>query len=180
MKLNDKEFEMFISADEMADIVSRLAASVNHDFAEKEPFFIIMLNGAFMFAADFLRKITISHEVGFVRVSSYTGMQTSGQVKVHTAIPDKIKGRHVVILEDIVDTGITMDFFLSELRKFSTKSISIVSLFVKPDVLQQKIHVDYVGKEIENRFIVGYGLDYDDFGRNLEAVYVLKNGEIYT
>jgi hypoxanthine phosphoribosyltransferase len=175
MKLNDKEFEIFISAGEIADIVSRLAAFVDRDFAGKDPFFIIMLNGAFMFAADFLRKITVSHEVGFVSLSSYKGMQTSGQVKIYTAIPEKIKDRHVVILEDIVDTGVTMDFFLSELSKFSAKSVSIVSLFVKPDVLQQKIHVDYVGKEIENRFIVGYGLDYDGLGRNLEAVYVLTN-----
>ena len=166
---------MFIPANEIADIVSHLAASINRDFAEKNPFFIIMLNGAFMFAADFLRKITISHEVGFVSLSSYKGMQTSGQVKVYTAIPEKIKDRHVVILEDIVDTGSTMDFFLSELRKFSAKNVSIVTLFAKPDVLQQKINVDYVGKEIENRFIVGYGLDYDGFGRNMEAVYVLKN-----
>lgn len=175
MKLNDKEFEMFISADEIAGIVSRLAVSVNRDFAGKDPFFIIMLNGAFMFAADFLRKITVSHEVGFVSLSSYKGMLTSGQVKIYTAIPEKIKERHVVILEDIVDTGVTMDFFLSELTKFSAKSVSIVSLFIKPDVLQQKIHVDYTGKEIENRFIVGYGLDYNGFGRNLEAVYVLKS-----
>jgi hypoxanthine phosphoribosyltransferase len=175
MKLNDKEFEIFISADEIADIVSRLAVSVDRDFAGKDPFFIIMLNGAFMFAADFLRKITVSHEVGFVSLSSYKGVQTSGQVRIYTAIPEKIKDRHVVILEDIVDTGVTMDFFLSELSKFSAKSISIVSLFVKPDVLQQKIHVDYAGKEIENRFIVGYGLDYDGLGRNLEAVYVLTN-----
>jgi len=175
MKLNDKEFEMFISANEIADIVSHLAVFVNRDFAGKDPFFIIMLNGAFMFAADFLRKITVSHEVGFVSLSSYKGMQTSGQVKIYTAIPEKIKDRHVVILEDIVDTGVTMDFFLSELSKYSAKSISIVSLFIKPDVLQQKIRVDYVGKEIENRFIVGYGLDYNGLGRNLEAVYVLKN-----
>ena len=175
MKLNDKEFEIFISAGEIADIVSHLAASVNRDFAGKDPFFIIMLNGAFMFAADFLRKITVSHEVGFVSLSSYKGMQTSGQVKIYTAIPEKIKDRHVVILEDIVDTGVTMDFFLSELSKFSAKSVSIVSLFIKPDALQQKIHVDYIGKEIENRFIVGYGLDYNGLGRNLEAVYVLKN-----
>lgn len=175
MKLNGREFEEYISAGEMAEIVSRLAASVNRDFDGKEPFFIIMLNGAFMFAADFLRKITVSHEVGFVCASSYEGTQTLGKVKIYTRIPDKIKDRHVVILEDIVDTGITMDFFLTELKKYQIKSVSIVSLFVKPDVLQQKITVDYVGKEVENRFIVGYGLDYDDFGRNLEAVYVLKN-----
>ncbi len=174
MKLNDKEFEIFIPADEIAGIISRLAASINHDFAGKNPFFIIMLNGAFVFAADLLREITVSNEVGFVSLSSYKGTQTSGQVKVHTCIPDKVKDRHVIILEDIVDTGITMNFFLSELKKFSTKSISIVSLFVKPDVLQQKVHVDYVGREIENRFIVGYGLDYDGLGRNLDAVYVLK------
>jgi len=174
MKLNGKEFEIYISAEEMAEIVSRLAVSINRDFVEKEPFFIIMLNGAFMFAADFLREITVSHEVGFVRASSYEGTQTTGKVKVHTPIPDKIKDRHVVILEDIVDTGITMNYFLSELKKIPTKSISIVSLFVKPDVLRGKVKIDYVGKEIENRFIVGYGLDYDDFGRNLEAVYILK------
>lgn len=178
MELNGKQFEMYISAEEMAEIVSRLAADVNHDFAGKEPFFIVMLNGAFMFAADFLRKITVSHEMAFVRVSSYLGTQTTGKVKVLSSIPQKIKNRHVIILEDIVDTGITMDFFLSELKPYQPQSISIASLFVKPEVLQKKITVDYVGKEIENRFIVGYGLDYDGFGRSLDAVYAVKMNEI--
>jgi hypoxanthine phosphoribosyltransferase len=165
-------FELYISAEEIAAIVERLSDAVNQDFEEKNPFFIVMLNGAFMFAADFLRKITVSHEVGFVRCTSYEGMQTSGQVKYGSPAPEKVKGRHVVIIEDIIDTGNTMHFFLAEIAKFHPESVSIACLLVKPEASKHKIHIDYLGKAIENRFVVGYGLDYDDFGRNLDAIYV--------
>lgn len=174
MQINGKEFEVFIPEDEIAGIITRLSASINKDFADKNPCFIVMLNGAFMFAADLLRKITVSNEVVFVRYSSYDGMQTSGKIKKHASIPEKIKNRPVVILEDIIDTGITMDFFLSELKNYHPESVSVVSFLLKPEALQKNVHIDYVGKEIENRFVVGYGLDYDGFGRNLSAVYVVK------
>ena len=172
MNFNDKKFELYISAEEIAATVSRLADVVNQDFEGKNPFFIIMLNGAFMFAADFLRKITVSHEIGFIGCSSYEGMQTSGKVKYNSPVPEKVKDRHVVIIEDIIDTGNTMRFLLDEMAKFQPESVSIVCFLAKTGALKQKIQANYVGKTIENRFVIGYGLDYDGFGRNLDAVYV--------
>jgi len=172
MYLNDKKFELYISAKEIAAIVERLANAVNQDFEGKNPYFIIMLNGAFIFAADFLRKITVSCEVGFVRCTSYEGMQTSGKVKYSSSVPAKVKGRHVVIIEDIIDSGNTMHFFLAEIAKSHPESVSIACLLAKPGALEHEIHIDYLGKTIGNRFVVGYGLDYDGFGRNLEAIYV--------
>ena len=172
MYLNDKEFELYISTEEIAAMVIRLADAVNQDFEEKNPFFIIMLNGAFMFAADFLRKITVSHEVAFARCTSYEGMQTSEKMEYNFPSPEKVEGRHVVIIEDILDTGNTMHFFLAEIAKFNPESVSIACLLAKPEALDHKIHIDYLGKAIENRFVVGYGLDYDGFGRNLNAIYL--------
>jgi len=172
MNLNGKKFELYIPAEEIAAEVSRLADAINRDFKGKNPFFIVMLNGAFIFAADFLRKITVSHEVGFVRCVSYEGMQTSEQMKYSSPVPEKVKGRHVVIIEDIIDTGNTMHFFLAEVAKFHPESVSIACLLSKPEAMKHKIHIDYLGKAIENRFVVGYGLDYDGFGRNLDAIYI--------
>ena len=174
MILNDKKFELYISAKEIEAMVSRLADAVNRDFENKNPFFIVMLNGAFVFAADFLRKITVSHEVGFVRCASYEGMQTTEKMKYSSPVPEKVEGRHVVIIEDIIDTGNTMHFFLAEIAKFHPASVSIACLLAKPEALKHKIHIDYLGKAIENRFVVGYGLDYDDFGRNLDAIYIYE------
>jgi hypoxanthine phosphoribosyltransferase len=173
MNLNNKEFEILIPAEEIAGIVSELALRVNEDFKDKNPFFIVMLNGAFMFAADFLRQVTVSDEVYFMHYASYQGMGSTGKVMKYNSIPEKVRGRHVIVLEDIVDTGNTMASFLSDIKNQSPQSVSIVSLLVKPTVLQQKITVDYVGKETEDRFIVGYGLDFDGFGRNLGDIYVV-------
>jgi hypoxanthine phosphoribosyltransferase len=173
MKLNSKEFEILIPAGEIAEIVTGLAAQVNENFKDKNPFFIVMLNGAFMFAADFLRHITISNEVHFMHYTSYDGMGSTGDVKKYTSVPEKVKGRHVIILEDIVDTGKTMESLISEINLYSPASTSIVSFLVKPEALQQKITIDYAGKKIKNRFVVGYGLDFDGFGRNLGDVYVV-------
>ena len=174
MKILDKEFDLFISAEEIDSIVCHLASEVNRDFKDKNPYFLVMMNGAFMFASDFLRKITIRNKLSFIKYKSYNGMQSSGKVVSEMMIPSDVQDRDVIIIEDIVDTGLTMQAFLEDLKPFQPKSVSIVSFLMKPDSLKCKFPVKYLGKVIENKFVVGYGLDYDDEGRGLGEIYILK------
>lgn len=171
--VKDKVFTEFISKNEMNTIVTSLAKKVEEQFKDKNPIFIVMLNGAFVFASDFLRALEQPSETLFVRYSSYSGMQTTGNV-VTSAIPDVVKGRNVVILEDIVDSGLTMEVFKKNLTRMQPESITLVALLSKPSARKVDVKIDYIGKEIEDKFVVGYGLDYDGFGRNLPAIYVLK------
>lgn len=171
--VKDKVFTEFISKNEMNTIVTSLAKKVEKQFKDKNPIFIVMLNGAFVFASDFLRALEQPYETLFVRYSSYSGMQTTGNV-VTSAIPDVVKGRNVVILEDIVDSGLTMEVFKKNLTRMQPESITLVALLSKPSARKVDVKIDYIGKEIEDKFVVGYGLDYDGFGRNLPAIYVLK------
>lgn len=171
--VKDKVFTEFISKNEMNTIVTSLAKKVEEQFKDKNPIFIVMLNGAFVFASDFLRALKQPYETLFVRYSSYSGMQTTGNV-VTSAIPDVVKGRNVVILEDIVDSGLTMEVFKKNLTRMQPDSITLVALLSKPSARKVDVKIDYIGKEIEDKFVVGYGLDYDGFGRNLPAIYVLK------
>lgn len=173
VKVKDKVFTEFISKEEMNNIVTSIAKSVEAKFDGKNPIFLVMLNGAFVFASDFLRALEHPYETLFVRYSSYSGMQTTGSV-VTSAIPEVVKGRNVVILEDIVDSGLTMEVFKKNLIKMQPESITLVALLSKPSARKVDVKIDYVGKEIEDKFVVGYGLDYDGFGRNLPAIYVLK------
>ena len=156
MKVKDKEFEILISKNEIDSITSNLANQINLDFKDKEPLFIIMMNGAFIFASDLLRKISGSCEIELIRYSSYRGTTSLGEAKSHNLIPSKVFERNIIIIEDIIDTGITMDTFLSDLNKNNPKSISIISLLTKPDAFQKDIFIKYVGKQIENKFVVGY------------------------
>lgn len=174
MKILDKEFDVFIPAEEIDSIVSRLASEVNRDFKDKNPYFLVMMNGAFMFASDFLRKITIQNKLSFIKYKSYNGMQSSGKVVPEMMIPSDVKDRDVVIIEDIVDTGLTMQAFLEDLKQFQPRSVSIVSFLMKPDSLQCNFPIKYLGKSIENKFVVGYGLDYDEEGRGLRDLFILK------
>ncbi|MBR6041456.1 MAG: hypoxanthine phosphoribosyltransferase [Paludibacteraceae bacterium] len=171
--VKDKVFTEFISKNEMNTVVTSLAKKVEEQFKDKSPIFIVMLNGAFVFASDFLRALEQPYETLFVRYSSYSGMQTTGNV-VTSAIPDVVKGRNVVILEDIVDSGLTMEVFKKNLTRMQPESITLVALLSKPSARKVDVKIDYIGKEIEDKFVVGYGLDYDGFGRNLPAIYVLK------
>ncbi len=171
--VKDKVFTEFISKNEMNTVVTSLAKKVEEQFKDKNPIFIVMLNGAFVFASDFLRALEQPYETLFVRYSSYSGMQTTGNV-VTSAIPDVVKGRNVVILEDIVDSGLTMEVFKKNLTRMQPESITLVALLSKPSARKVDVKIDYIGKEIEDKFVVGYGLDYDGFGRNLPAIYVLK------
>lgn len=173
MKVKGKNFVEMLSAEEIARIIDRMAATINSDMEGKHPYFLVMMNGAFVFAADLLRKITVPSSLAFVRYTSYEGMQTTGKVVPVIPVPADVKGRNIVVIEDIVDTGITMEAFLRELKNFSPESVRIASFLTKPEARQRQVLVDYVGKEIENKFVLGYGLDYDGLGRNIPSLLVL-------
>jgi adenylate kinase len=174
VRVKDRDFVEFISAEEMKKIVSRLSAEVKRDFQGRAPLFVVTLNGSFVFAADFLRLWGASAEVQFIRYKSYEGMNSSGKITPVMPIGEEVAGRDVIILEDIVDTGNTMYELLRVVDEFRPNSVSLVSLFSKPEVLNNRLKIDYLGKELPNKFIVGFGLDYDGHGRNLPAVYVVE------
>ena len=142
----------------------------------KDPLFIAVLNGSFLFAADVMRKITIPNaEISFIKLSSYSGTKTTGEVNELIGINEDIKARNVIILEDIIDTGITLNKIISLLKKEDVADVKIATLLFKPDSYTKNIHIDFIGKSIPNDFVVGYGLDYDEIGRNLPHIYKLKD-----
>ena len=174
MKIKDKTFTPLLPAEEIAAKVNILARQINKDYKGTKPLFIAILNGSFIFAADLLKEIDLECEVSFVKLSSYSEMTSSGTVKELIGINENIFNRDVIIIEDIVDTGNTMRVVLDEFRDRGVKSVEIVSLLVKPEALVNSIDIKYVGFEIPNKFVVGYGLDYDGFGRNTKAIYQIK------
>ncbi len=176
VKIKDKTFQTSISAAEIKQRVKDLAERINRDMAGKNPLFLSVLNGAFMFTADLLRAITIPCEVSFVKLASYEGVTSTGKVKEVIGLNVDISGRTVVILEDIVDTGHTMRQMLDSLQTRNPASIHVCTLFVKPDKLEEEVDIDYAAFSIPNDFIVGYGLDYDQQGRNLPEIYTLVEG----
>ena len=175
VKLHDKTFEIYIPETEISAIVHSLATAINNSGVQK-PLFIAVMNGAFLFAADIMRQITIPNaEISFIKLSSYQGLESSGDVNELIGISEDISGRNIVILEDIIDTGITLDKIMSLLKKENVADIKIATLLFKPDAYQKQINIDFLGKSIPNDFVVGYGLDYDEIGRNLPHIYKLKN-----
>ena len=177
MKIKDREFEVFISEQELDRIVRRLASEVSRDYEGKDLVACPILTGAFMFAADLIRRLTVPCEVNFVRYTSYSGMSSTGKVKCMLPFPPELKGRDVLIVEDVVDTGFSMKRMLQNLWTIEPKSVRICSLFFKPDAFKGDYKVDYIGREIGNEFIVGYGLDYDEEGRGLKEIYQVMNDE---
>lgn len=175
MKIKDKEFEVFISEEELGAIVDRLACRISDDYAGTNLVVCPVLTGAYLFAADLLRKLTIDAEVAFVKYSSYEGMHSTGKVSCQLPFPERVKGRDVLIVEDIVDTGLSMGHLLQEVGKLEPRSVRICTLFYKPEAFKGDYKVDYVGRDIANDFIVGYGLDYDEEGRTLKEVWKTKN-----
>ena len=175
VKLKDKNFEIFINEKEINDIISNISNRINGS-GIINPLFIAILNGSFLFAADLMRKINIPDtEISFLKLSSYDGLSTTGNVNKLIGLSKKIEGRNVIVLEDIIDTGITLEKIISLLEKEKVNSIKIATLLFKPNSYQKKFQIDYIGKSIENDFVVGYGLDYDEKGRNLKNIYKLKN-----
>lgn len=167
----DKHFEEFIGESEIQAEIKTLADQLNATYAGKEIVFIAVLNGAFMFAADLMKNIQLSAEISFVKVSSYVGTTTSGRVDELIGLNTSIRGKEVVIIEDIVDTGITIDKVITLLKSDDPSSIAICTLLYKPDAFVGKTKPDFVGFSIPNKFVVGYGLDYSEKGRNLRSIF---------
>ena len=174
IKLHDKTFEPYVSAEELNQITERMASEVYQDLQESRPIFIAILNGSFMFAADFLRHYKGECEISFVKMASYEGTQSTGKIHQLIGLSTPVEGRDVVILEDIIDTGNTLEEIYRLFENQKVKSFRIATLFFKPDAYKKDLKIDYVGKPIPNRFIVGYGLDFDEIARNLPQVYQLN------
>ena len=170
--LHDKKFKPYLPAAELTAAVEKLAGRLNADYAGRRPLFVVVLTGAFMFASDLLRHITEPCEIGFIRVASYEGLNSSGLVREVLGLREEIAGRHIIIVEDIVDTGTTMHYLLPLLQAKGPASVEIATLFFKPGSLRHDLTLNYVALRIPNDFVVGYGLDYDGLGRNLPHVYV--------
>ncbi len=171
IKIHDKKFKMSIPNADLLHTIRRVADKITIDMEGKQPLFICILNGSFIFAADLLKEIKLPCEVSFVKMASYAGTGTTGVVKELIGFGEDIKGRDVIVVEDIVDSGNTMEKVVKRLNESEVKSVKIATLFYKPAAYKKDIPLTYVGLEIPNDFIVGYGLDYDGLGRNLKDIY---------
>lgn len=171
VKILDKSFDLSISSDQILEAVQQVANQINIELEGKNPVFLCVLNGAFMFASDLLKRVTIPCEISFVKLSSYQGTESTGTIKTLIGLNEHLEGRSVVIIEDIVDSGITIQMLHEELVKLKASEIHIASMLLKPKAYSGALKIDYVGLEIPNDFVVGYGLDYDGYGRNLPNIY---------
>ncbi len=173
VKVHDKEFQPYIGANELQLRIQELAAQINKDLAGEKPLFIAILNGSFCFAADLFKHLTIEAEISFIKLVSYKGTKSTGNVVTSIGLDEDLYGRTVVILEDIVDTGKTLNQFLPQLEHQQPKKLLIAALLTKPEALVYPIKIDYLGFSVPNKFLLGYGLDYDGLGRNLPQIYQL-------
>lgn len=174
VQLHDKAFELYLTEAQIAEAVKELAERMNQDYAGKRPLFLAVLNGSFMFASDLLKEINQVCEISFIKVSSYADMASTGLVSEVIGLKENIEGRHLIILEDIIDTGNTVQSLLQSLKLKNPASIELAALLLKPESLQHQLDIKYAAMEIPNDFVVGYGLDYNGLGRNLKAIYKLK------
>lgn len=173
IKVHDKEFEPYLTSEEIDIQVKRVAGEINRDYNGKKPLFIAILNGAFIFASDLFKKIDVEAEICFIKLASYKGVKSTGKVITAIGLDAEIFGRDVLIVEDIVDTGKTLSQFLPQIEHQQPSSLKIVSLLHKPEAMVHPIKIDYLGFTIPNKFVVGYGLDYDGLGRNIKEIYQL-------
>jgi len=171
LRIHDLEFVPFIGHIQLLQRIKELGTAINNAFQDLDPVFIPILNGAFMFASDLLKEVCIPCEVSFVKVASYSGEASGGEVKQLLGLQQNLTGRHIILVEDIIDTGLTMQSLLKQLEAEKPASITVCTLFVKPEAIRVPIQIDYAGFEIANKFIVGYGLDYNGKGRNYPDVY---------
>ena len=171
--LGDKTFRIMIPAEEIDQAVTRVAEQLNERYKGRTPIFLGVLSGSFLFLADLVRKVDFNNQMAFVKISSYSGTESTGQVKKKLGINFDIEGRDIIIVEDIVETGHSMNYLLDYLRAKNPASISICTLFFKPDKFFYEYEIDYTALSIGNEFIVGYGLDYNQLGRNLKDIYVI-------
>lgn len=173
IQLLDKEFQLAIPASDIKRATWQIAEKINRDLKDKNPLMICILNGSFMFSADLMKLIDFPCQISFVKFASYDGLGSTGQVKQLIGFNEELTGRTIVLLEDIVDTGITIENSIAQLKVLGAKEVIVVTLLHKPDALQKDIKLDYVGLNIPDKFIVGYGLDYNGYGRNLPDIYSL-------
>ncbi|MDP2237404.1 MAG: hypoxanthine phosphoribosyltransferase [Bacteroidales bacterium] len=171
IKVHDKEFEIYIPQDQIERAIKKVADNINRDFAGKNPLFLIVLNGAFMFAAELFKNVEIECEISFVKLSSYSGTSSTSVVRELIGLDHSIAGRNVVLVEDIIDSGLTMLFTIEKLKKLQANDVKIATMLFKPKAFQYSFPIDYVGLEIPNDFIIGYGLDYNEHARNLPDIY---------
>jgi hypoxanthine phosphoribosyltransferase len=171
IKVHDKSFDIYLSESTIQQRVRELAAVINKDYSGKRPLFIAILNGSFMFASDLFKQLTIEAELCFIKLASYKGMKSSGNVVTSIGLEDDLFGRDVIIVEDIVDTGKTLHNFLPKLVHQQPRSLKITALLHKSEATEYPLEINYIGFDIPNKFVVGYGLDYDGLGRNLKEIY---------
>ncbi|WP_423126301.1 phosphoribosyltransferase [Gaoshiqia sp. Z1-71] len=172
IQILDKEFELFMPYEKIRSVVERMSEEMNERLEGKNPLFICILNGSFMFAAEIFKRITLlDAEISFVKLASYDGTSTTGSVRELIGLNEDLAGRTVVVLEDIVDTGITIEKVIAQIQSKKPAEVQVATLLLKPDALQKEVQLDYIGLEIPNDFIVGYGLDYNGMGRNLIDIF---------
>lgn len=176
IQLHDRKFKIMIPAEKIDQAVTAVAERINNDYADKDtPLFVGVLNGSFMFLSDLIKKIEFNSELSFVKISSYEGTSSTGQIRSLIGLNGSIEGRHVIIVEDIVDTGESIAHMIADLESRKPASVEVCTLFFKPASYSKQYPIRYRALEIGNEFIVGYGLDYDQLGRNLKDVYVVTN-----
>ena len=176
IQIHDLTFQPFISREEIEAKVREMAKSIDRDFEGKNPLFLVILNGSFIFAADLCRTCDFNYELAFIKLSSYDGLASSGEVKTVFGLDRDIEGRHIIIIEDIIDSGKTLSEFIPKLKAMNPASVSLAVLLLKPDAVQHEIPIDYLGFEIPDKFVIGYGLDYNEMGRDLGDIYQLVEG----
>lgn len=171
IRVHDKEFDLYIPQDQIERAIKRVADDINRDLAGKNPLFLVVLNGAFMFAAELFKNIEIECEISFVKLSSYSGTASTSVVRELIGLDQSVSGRNIVLIEDIVDTGLTLKYTTEKLRKLEANDVKIATMLFKPNAFKFDYPIDYVGIEIPNDFIIGYGLDYNEHARNLPDIY---------
>jgi hypoxanthine phosphoribosyltransferase len=171
--VNSKRFIPYISESDILIRIKEIASDIDRDYSDKRPLFIAILNGSFMFASDLFKDISIEAEICFIKLASYKGTKSSGQVVTAIGLDTDITGRHVVVIEDIIDTGKTMNEFLPQLKNLQPASLKMAALLHKPEATQYPTEIHYLGFQVPNKFLLGYGLDYDGLGRNIREIYQL-------
>lgn len=173
VKVHDKSFDIYLPEEKILRRIAEMAAAINKDYAGKRPFCIAILNGSFMFASDLFKQLTVDAELCFIKLASYKGMKSSGKVVTSIGLDEDLFDKDVIIVEDIVDTGKTLHNFLPRLMHQQPRSLKIATLLHKSEATEYPLTLDYIGFDIPNKFVVGYGLDYDGLGRNLKEIYQL-------
>jgi hypoxanthine phosphoribosyltransferase len=173
IQVHDKLFEPYINKNALAEKIRTIAHEINNDYKNKKPLFIAILNGSFIFAADLFKQISIEAEICFIKLASYKGTKSSGQIITAIGLDADVFRRHVVIIEDIIDTGKTLSEFLPQLHHQQPASLKIIALLHKPEATIYPVNIDYLGFSIPDKFVLGYGLDYNGLGRNIDEIYKL-------